>query len=96
MILRITTERKNVKWLYGLISEYFTGYTVYEVIGYWKDKREKSIVFEIDTAGFTSIQRLFLDSKIKEIVKKICGVNRQDAVLVQQIKSTSVMLGSNC
>jgi hypothetical protein len=92
MIVRISTERKRVKWLCGLISEFFDGFTVYKTTGYWQGVREKSIVFEIDTLGFSSTQTLLLDANIKMICRKICGYNRQDAVLVQRIESETVLL----
>ena len=95
MIIKISTERKRTKWLCSLISEFFNGFTVYKTVGYWRGKREKSIVFEIDTAGFDNTQRLLLDMNIKMICRKICGLNRQDAVLVQKVESTSYMLTSN-
>ena len=96
MVIRISTERKRVSWLCGLVGEFFDGFTVYKTIGYWQGKREKSIVFEIDTTGFDRIQRLLLDTNLHMIVKKICGYNRQNCVLVQKIESETVLLDSTC
>ena len=92
MLVRISTERKNVKWLCGIVGEFFDGFTVYNAIGYWQGKREKSVVIEIDTAGFTSTQHLLLDLNIKTICAKIRGYNRQDAVLVQKIESETILI----
>ncbi len=94
MILRITTERKHIKWLCKLIGNFFPGFTVYKTIGYWQGKREKSIVFEIDTIGY--INAHLLDANIKLIVRKICGYNRQECVLVQKIESDSQILSGGC
>lgn len=93
MIVRIITERKNIKWLCSLIGEFFPGFTVYKAIGYWQGRREKSIVFEIDMLDNNT---LLLDVNIKLIVRKICGYNRQEYVLVQHVKSESVILDSAC
>ena len=93
MILKIITQRKNVRWLHGLIGEFFSGFTVYYAVGYWQGKREKSIVFEIDTLNEVPIT---LDISIKMICKKICGYNKQQSVLVQKIESDSELLKGNC
>ena len=90
MIIRISTERKRERWLCDLIGEFFDGFTMYCTIGYWQGVREKSVVFEIDTMGFTPIQWLLLDANIDLICRKIRGYNRQDAVLVQKVESISV------
>ena len=93
MIIRICTERKNIKWLHSLIGEFFDGFTVYNTTGYWRGKREKSIVFEISAVDKT---HLLLNANIKMIVKKICGYNRQDCILVQRIESDDQILSANC
>lgn len=93
MIVRITTERKNVKWMSRLISQFYSGFTIYNTTGYWYGVREKSIVFEIDTMDDKLIT---LDLNIKMIVKKICGYNQQQCVLVQKIESDSCVLDSHC
>lgn len=93
MIVRITTQHKNVKWLYRLIGRFYPSFTAYNATGYWRGVREKSIVFEIDTIDDKCIT---LDLNIKMIVKKICGVNNQECVLVQKLESDSCVLSSYC
>ncbi|KKL74174.1 hypothetical protein LCGC14_2067550 [marine sediment metagenome] len=93
MLIRIITERKNVRWVCGLMGEFFPSFTVYKATGFWMGKREKSLVIEIDL--FDNSDHLF-DANIKMIVKKICGFNRQQSVLVQKIESKSELLGGNC
>ncbi len=94
MIIKITTQRKNVRFLYDLISKHFLGFTTYKTVAFWQGRQEKSIVFEIDTltpdvSGATNI-------KLRRIVKSICGYNKQHAVLIQTIKAESMMLDNSC
>ena len=93
MLVRLTTQRKNVKWLYRLIGQFYPGFTVYNTIGYWRGVCEKSIVFEIDTMDDKNV---LLDYNIKIICLKIRGYNHQECVLVQKIESDSCALGSWC
>ncbi len=89
MIVRIITERKNVRWVCGLVSEFFPSFTAYKATGFWQSKREKSIVIEVDTMNTTP---LLLDMNIGMICKKIKGYNRQQSVLVQKIESESKLV----
>jgi len=73
---RIYTERKNLKWMYGMISEYFGGFTVYKTLGYWNAKAEKSVVIEIIT------DELLAPHKIGMIAMKIKSYNDQDVVMI--------------
>jgi len=77
-VYRLYTERKNLKWVCGMVSEYFGGFTVYKALGYWQGKPEKSVVVEIITSEVAAAY------KIKQIVLKIKGYNDQDAVLVTE------------
>ena len=73
---RIYTERKNLRWVCNMISEYFGGFTIYKTRGYWNAKPEKSVIIEIIT------DEIAARYKIGQIVLKIRGYNKQDAVLV--------------
>lgn len=74
---RLYTERKNMKWMAGMVSEYFGGFTIYKTIGYWNAKAEKAVVIEIITNETVVTRR-----KISQIVLKIRGYNQQESVLV--------------
>lgn len=89
MLYRIHTQNKNKKFLCQLISKYFDGFSVIEQIGYWQSKKEKSLCIEIvaDTAS-TAL-------KIGQLCKAICGYNRQDAVLIQEIDCKTYLTGSS-
>lgn len=93
MLVRIITERKNVRWIYELVSEFFPSFTVYKAVGFWQGKREKSLVIEIDTMNETP---LLLGANIRMITRKLCGYNKQDSVLVQKIGSESELMRGNC
>lgn len=91
MLIRIITERKNVKWLYQLIGQCFAGFTIYNTAGFCKGIREKSIVFEIDIDQLPKYQACSIQLRIDKICKVICGHNKQDCVLVQKIECGSLM-----
>ena len=78
---RIYTERKNLRWMCGMISEYFGGFTVYKTLGYWNAKPEKSVVIEIITDEKLAYHKIGL------IVLKIKGYNSQDAVIIAKTET---------
>jgi len=73
---KIYTERKNMRWLTTMISEYFGGFTVLKALGYWQGKPEKSVCIEIITDDPLAEYRLH------QIRLKIEGYNVQDEVLI--------------
>jgi len=79
ILYRLHTQNKNCKWLEQIISEHFAGFSIQEQIGYWQGQKEKSLCIEIMT------ERKSAPIRIQEIVKKICGYNKQKCVLIQRI-----------
>jgi len=75
-VYKLYTERKNLKWICGMISEYFDGFTVYKTLGYWRGKPEKSVCIEIIT------DQMLAEYWLEVIRKKIEGYNWQDEVLI--------------
>jgi len=75
---KIYTERKNLHWMCDMISEYFSGFTVYKTLGYWRGKPERSVMVEIITSEITARH------KVGQIVLKIRGYNKQDSVLITE------------
>lgn len=73
---RIYTERKNLKWMCEMISEYFGGFTIYRTAGYWNAKAEKSVCIEIVTDDSLA------ERWLSEIRAKIEAYNRQEYVLI--------------
>lgn len=73
---KIYTERKNLKWMTRMISEYFGGFTVYKTLGYWNAKAEKSVVIEIIT------EHILAERWVQSIKLQILGYNKQDVVMV--------------
>ena len=71
----IYTENKNLEKIKSLLNDYFKGYTIINIIGYWKKQKEKSIKIEI----ITSKENDFI---IKGIIRKIKVLNNQESVLL--------------
>ena len=69
-----------------IISEYFEGFTAYEVIGYWKGSEEKTLKVEIvteDKAGHIAIIKMIKELKISL---------HQDAIMLEKIQSNTVFI----
>jgi hypothetical protein len=75
-LFRIYTERKRKAWLIRLVAERFDGFTVFDTVGVWNGKQEKSVCIEIVTSDAT------VNWKLNRISRAICGLNQQDCVLV--------------
>lgn len=82
-LYRIYTERKyNIE---RIASKCFDGFTLFNVIGYWKGKREKAVCIEIIGQAKDYKQIKFLASTIKRI-------NNQESVYVTQDKVSGELL----
>jgi len=79
LMYRLFTENKRKKWICELIAEKFSGFTVFETVGYWRRKKEKSLCIEILTDSPAAA--IF----ISNICKAICGYNKQESVMVQKL-----------
>ena len=56
-----------------IVSQYFEGFTLFEVRGYWKGKAEKTAVVEIVTQN---------RAKVYELARTIKELNKQESVLI--------------
>ena len=75
---RLYTQRLHMRWMCGMISEYFGGFTVYKTLGHWNAKAEKSVVIEIIIGD----NQILAPRWILEIRKKIEAYNKQECVLI--------------
>ena len=85
MLYRIYTERKRVKAIRDIVSSHYEGYTLTGATGYWRKTREKSLIVEI----ITEAKEL---DKIRIIAEKIKSLNKQEAVLIQEIANNQLLV----
>ncbi len=85
MLYRILTENKNEDKLIDLIAQYFTGFTVYRVTGFWKGLAEPTLVIEIDEP---EMKEVF----IRRLCVEIRVLNGQESVLLQKIECKSAYI----
>lgn len=85
MTYRILTENKNKTQIAEIVSRRFEGFTLLDGQGYWKGNSEGSLVVEIDCDKKK-------EKDIRFIAQRIKLANKQEAVLVQKIKSESVII----
>lgn len=86
-IYKVYTENKNRKFIEKLFNEEFSGFTIYEAIGYWQGHKEKSLVIEIISSSSAA------PVKLAKIAKAICGYNEQDTVLVSEQEIDACIYG---
>ncbi len=85
MLYRIYTENKNQKAIEKIVSKAFEGFTIYKAKGFWRLQAEKSLIIEITTPG--------IDREIvNKIAKDIKKANKQESVLVQEIKNNNWLI----
>jgi hypothetical protein len=90
MIIRICTEDKNSERVRELCAKRFDAFTIYRGMGAWKGKLEPSLTIEIaviDEAGYYKDQ-----DNAKSLAYEIKDLNAQDAVLMEYIASTNVLI----
>lgn len=78
-LYRIYTEDKNEQLIIELCNEYFDAYTLYYTVGYWKGKRELSLVIEIITEDMPQKY-----GKVQGLANEIKILNNQEAVLITE------------
>lgn len=83
MLYRLLTENKNLPQVEKLISDQFEGFTLYKAQGYWRLQKENTLVIEIETSDM---------DKINKLAKQIKEANKQEAVLVQEIKNKAYLV----
>ena len=65
----------------AIISKYFEGFTAYEVVGYWKGSKEKTLKVEVIAESTTS------DPAIVRMIKELKADLKQDAIMLEKITS---------
>ena len=88
MIYRIITERRDN--LRELTARFFDSCTRIEASGDWKGVSEDSMIIEIDAHGADTRQEFA--ARVRSLAELIRTTNNQEAVLVQRIESTSVLI----
>lgn len=83
MLYRILTEDKNRKQVEDIIRAKFPGFTLYQAEGHWRLQREQTLIIEIETD---------LDEPIMSVARDIKLANQQEAVLVQRIQNSAVLV----
>ena len=89
MIYRICTENKNQQEIRQWCNLYFKCYSMREGIGAWNGEVEQSLTIEIDDIGQPQPQ---LENHVLMVAHAIKALNRQEAVLIQRIRSDSELI----
>jgi hypothetical protein len=85
------TERKNISTILRFVGQEFSSFTVYETVGYWQGKKERSLCIEIAVDKITAD----IPYKISGICRTICSYNDQTCVLVQVLDVETQLIGQS-
>ena len=80
-----TTKKLEANEAKKIISQYFDGFTAYEVIGYWKGHEEKTLKVEIITGNIE-------DPAIIKMVKELKLQLDQEAILIEKVISNCAFI----
>lgn len=81
------TKKLEVSHSCQIISEYFDGFTAYEVIGYWKGQKEKTLKVEIVSDD--------MPAKVSKLCKQLAIELKQDAIMLEQVESNTAFIQAN-
>lgn len=84
---KIYTENRKLGWIKSILNQYFTGYTIYKTEGYYKGRKEKSLVIEIITENN---QWKYVELRLRTLVKMLKGYGSQNEVLVIKNHSEAI------
>lgn len=86
-MFRIYTEHKNEPETTRTIGLFFEGFTRYENLGYWKETKENSLMFEVITKNTAEARE-----KLNTIAETLKRHNQQESVLItrQPIKTAFI------
>ena len=74
-----STHELEIEKITGIISKYFEGFTAFEVIGYWKGQREKTLKVEIVTEED--------NTKLVKVGKELKIALDQESIMLEIINS---------
>ena len=81
---RIYTENKNKDAINKIVSKSFDAFTTYvstyDGVGFWRGTKERSLIIEVITESKNA-------NKIKHVAQEIKKENKQEAVLIQELKT---------
>lgn len=75
------THKLETKRSIDIVSKYFEGFTAYEVIGYWKGSKEKTLKVEI--VGEDSSSSVIITKMCKELKEAL----HQEAIMLEKVTS---------
>ena len=90
MIIRICTEDKNSERIRELTAKRFDAFTIYRGVGAWKGKLEPSLTIDIGLLGTEDCDAT--KNRALNLARDIRDTNNQEAVLVEFIESTNVLI----
>ncbi len=97
MIIRLITQDKNSEQLFAEVDKFFDGYSAYYHAGVWKGNDEAGVTIEhavvypkgcVNEKSYEQ-EQVLLATRLAERIKEL---NEQEAVLIEIIDSTNIMI----
>lgn len=73
------TKKLEKSKAYRVILKYTDAFSCYEMIGYWRGKREKCLVVELDNISNPTVEKM---------AKELAKVLKQEAIMIQDFKTS--------
>ena len=78
------TKELETDKIEDIVGQYFDGFTAFEVIGYWKGQKERTLKVEIITEES--------DAKLAKIGKELREALAQESVLMEVVESNCAFI----
>lgn len=89
MLYRLITENINQQRIIEIVQRYFDSFTLIPAIGYWQGQREPALIIEVCSSyNHPNIS----ENNINFIAQEIKELNHQQAILIQKIESSTLLL----
>jgi len=63
----------------SVLASFFDGFSAYEITGFWKGQRERTLRVEVVTDA--------TQERLQACARKLCAVLRQDAVMLETVSA---------
>ena len=78
------THELEVDKIEQIVSKYFDGFSTFEIVGYWKGNKERTLKVEVVTEVDTTI--------VAKVAKDLKEQLQQDAIMVEVLDSNTMFI----
>jgi hypothetical protein len=90
VLFRLYTENKNKRKIRKMTANYFENFSLVKSVGYYKRKKEKSLIIEVITTNKKDNKKT--EKNLNSLSKDINKNNNQECCLIQKIENKSYLI----